>query len=377
MYGNGSVRLVWVSGLIMGMRYVVLSMSLLLMSLAVKAEWVSDIDQRYSEKSPSLFAKVMEAKKLVDEARGRKDYSRKAIVTLLGVINEDPKFVPAYVQYARADANLGLRARNEFTVGTLTEMELLLRKALSIEPNYDYALVMMGYTKMYQEKYDESEKYYNQAKSLGTGYPYLMSQMAQLATRRGEYRKAIELASDGYEKNKSNPGLASAMVTELIFAYEKLPGNNDDDLDKWMSIKTKLRPEDPSAWLDYANLRLYKFGDYKSAMEYARHALEITNHPKIRMVLAAAYYARWSDLKVQHGNSIEVEEAFVKALSFWHPSEDLIQNMSGSDFIKLAADMLLAEVANRNIQVYRTIKGENGMTIYIKNVEQEKGNGKK
>lgn len=289
-----------------------------LLSSICGAEWMSDIDKRYDKNNPQLYAKVVQAKDLISSANGNTGLSYQALELLITVIKTDQKFAPAYVQLARVTSNLGYLVNNRFDGTALQSQEEYVKRALALEPNYDYAIAMMGYTKMFQGNLDEAENYYMQAVALKSGYPYLKAQMAQLATKRGNYAKAIELATQGYEQNLSEPKIAAGTINELIFAYERMPGDHIKELEKWQAKRTELDPSVAWSWGDHARFRLYYLGDYDNAIKYGTKALSLMNYGVGRYLVAAAYYKKWNDLKDVPTRKVEAEKAF-KIASAIHP----------------------------------------------------------
>lgn len=297
--------------------------SLFLTSTLCQADWMSEVDKKYQQRSPAQYAKVAEAANLITTANGNSEKSYAAVDLLVAVTKESPKFAPAYVQLARAVSNLGTLPNNDFDKRALQSQEQLLQKALAIEPGYDYAIALMGFTKMFQGKLDEAEKYYIKAEKMGTGYPYLKSQLSHLANKRGNYPLALELALAGYEQNKSTPNLAAAAITEILLAYQNLPGDTASEEEKWF---IKRRELNPSAWnwQAHASFRLYRFGDYEKSIEYGTKALSIMNFGVGRYTLAAAYYKKWNDLKDNPASLGEANKALEIATAMHPDTRDMI-----------------------------------------------------
>jgi tetratricopeptide (TPR) repeat protein len=294
-----------------------------LLSNVCGAEWMSDVDKKYDENNPQLYAKVAQAKELISSAHGNTELSYQALELLISVIKTDEKFAPAYVQLARVTSNLGYQVNNIFDGTALRSQEEYIKRALALEPKYDYAIAMMGYTRMFQGNLDEAEKYYTQAVELKSGYPYLKAQMAQLATKRGNYTKAIELATQGYEQNISEPKIAAGIINELIFAYQKMQGDHTKELEKWQAKRTELDPSVAWNWGDHARFRLYYLGDYNNAIKYGTKALSLMNYGVGQYLVAAAYYTKWNDLKEVPARKAEAEKAFKIASSIHPDTKDM------------------------------------------------------
>jgi tetratricopeptide (TPR) repeat protein len=192
---------------------------------------------------------------------------------------------------------------------------------------------------MFQGQLDEAGKYYERAVKMGSGYPYLPTQLAQLETKRGNYPKALELATQAYERNISDPQLAASAITEILFAYQKMPGNTDQEEEKW---HTKRRELEPSAWNwdAHASFRLYRFGDYEKAIEYGTKALSIMDFGVGRYTLAAANYTKWAAIKNDPARQAEAERAFRDARQLYPDTSDMIRQLAASSRLKPVGEAL-------------------------------------
>ncbi len=308
------------------------------------ADWMSDIDRKYQKDDPALYSSVLKAKTLISDANGQTDLNNQAITILKTVLNKNSKFAPAYVQYARVISNLGHQVNNKFDGTALSSQEDYLKRAMILEPNYDYAIAMMGFTKMFQGDLDEAEKYYARAAKMESSYPYLKSQMAQLATKRGDYKKSIKLATEGYEEQKSEPKIAAGIINELIFAYEKLEGDHNKALEFWQTKRTDLDPSVAWSWGDHARFRLYFLGDYEGAIKYGEKALSLMNYRVARFILAGAYYKKWADLKDNKARNAEANEAWRKAKYLYPDTTRVIQDFSFYPPLKSTAQTLANKI---------------------------------
>lgn len=305
---------------------------------------MSDVDKKYQKNHPVLYSDVLKAKTLISEAHGQTDLNIQALEILRSVLTKNPKFAPAYVQYARVISNLGHQVNNKFDGAALGSQEDYLRKAMILEPNYDYAIAMMGFTKMFQGNLDEAEKYYAQAAKMKSGYPFLKAQMAQLATKRGDYKKSIQLATEGYEEHKSEPKIAAGIINELIFAYERLDGDHNKELEFWQTKRTDLDPSVAWSWGDHAKFRLYYLGDYKGAIKYGEKALSLMDYGVARYIVAGAYYTKWAHLKDNKLRKTEAEDAWNKAKNLYPDTTEMVQEFSGNPFLKSTAEALTHKI---------------------------------
>jgi tetratricopeptide (TPR) repeat protein len=318
------------------------------------AEWMSDVDKKYQKDDPELYSDVLKAKTLISEAYGKTNNYHQAAAILLAVVEKNQKFTPAYVQLARVSSKLGHQSNDKYEAAALSMKEDYLNKALSLEPKYDYAIALMGYTKMFQGHLDEAEMYYNQVIEMKSGYPWLKVQLAKLARLRGDHKKAIQLATDGYEeyKAKSEPKIAAGMARGIISAYielERAGGNYNKELDYWYTQRTTLDPSVAWGWGDYAQFKLLNLGDADSAIEYGEKALSIMNYGMARRVVAGAYYKKWADLKDDKAHSVEANEAWKKAQVLYPDTLEIIREFMFYPQLKSTAEALLAKENQRDL----------------------------
>jgi tetratricopeptide (TPR) repeat protein len=309
-----------------------------------KAEWMSEVDKRYQTKSPSMYSRVQDAQVLISGGRTDTSKTLEAIAILHSVISEDKNFAPAYTQLARASSNLGIMPNNRFDPESMEEMEKNLQRALEIEPDYDYAIALMGFAKMFQGDLDAAERYYTRAEEMGSNYPFLLSQRSQLATKRGDYNTALGYAMKAYEQNQGSPGLAESSINEIIFALQKMPGDTLSELEKWHAKRCELAPTAWN-WQAYAGFRLYRIGDYETSIEYGTKALSLMDFGIGRYTLAAAYYKKWSELKKIPSRSSEATAAYDRAASLFPANAEMLADFDRVNALRSTAADLRAKAA--------------------------------
>lgn len=313
--------------------------ALLIISASCCADWTPEVDKKYQQRSAAEYAKVEKANTLITNASGNTAQTHEAIELLTAVTKKDPNFAPAYVQLGRAALNLGLLPNNRYDADALLTQERFTQKALDIEPNYDYAIALMGFSKMFQGKLDEAEKYYKKAVEMGSSYPFLKSQLAQLSSRRGDNNMALKYALEGYEQNKSTPNLAAGAIGEIISAYQKLPGDTSAEEEKWYAKRCELVPSAWN-WQAYASFLLYRLGDYEKSIEYGKKALSIMNFGVGQYTLAAAYYTKWNDLKDKPTRLDEANDAFKNASAIHPDTRDIIQDFMRNQILRPTGEAL-------------------------------------
>lgn len=312
------------------------------MPVLCRADWMSDVDKRYEKQFPVQYGKVYKAQRLITSANGQTNQTLEALELLHSVLEENQNFAPAYVQIARAASDLGRMSNNRFEISSLKEMEIALQKAIEIEPNYDYAIALMGFAKMFQGDLDGAEAHYGQVERLGSGYPHLFSQLSQLAKMRGNYDLALKYALTAYEQNRDSPTLAAASITGIIYALHAMPGDRVAELEAWYSKRREL---DPSAWnwQAHANFRLYYLGDYEKSIEYCKNALALMDFGLGRYTLAAAYYKKWSDLKDDPLRSSEAKQAYESAVLLYPVTGQMLASFDRAPALRSTADAMRKE----------------------------------
>ena len=303
-------------------------------------DWVSEIDKKYVNINYDLYEKTMKAKSLISKAKGDTDLLGEATTLINNVLQADPDFIPAYVQAARLYSKLGHLPGNKISEQALAAMEEYLTVALDKEPEYGYAYAMMGFTKMKANELDEAEKYYLKAEETGTKYPYLKSQRAELLLKNGKPQEALQLASEGYYENLSQPSIAAGYATTAIQATFKM-SNSADEQESWQKKRIEVAPD--VAWFlgDYSRFLLYVRHDYDSAIEYAEKALEKMDYGMGRQYLALGYYGKWEKLDDDPSTKEEAAKYFEKATLVYPVSDNLLSTISKNrNFFKLYTKLL-------------------------------------
>jgi tetratricopeptide (TPR) repeat protein len=313
--------------------------ALWMLSAAAHAEWVSALEKKYEQRSPAAYANVREARRLIADSRGRPAGLRQAADLLEGVLRDDPKFAPAYVQMASVVIDQSHYGKNRFDRSGLLQAGEWLARALRLEPDYDYALAITAYTKTFLGEFDEAERIYRRLLDAGSTYPYLHTQYAQLASQRGDAATALRRGQQAFERNKGDPQLAVAAITEILFAYEKLPGDTSAEEEVWYARRVAIDPH-PWHWQAHASFRLYRLGDYENSIRYGTKALSLMDFGMARFTLAGAYYHKWFVLKSAAGREAEAKDAFRRAEALGQDRAALAQWMLTSRPLKATGEEL-------------------------------------
>jgi len=309
----------------------------LCLPILASAEWLSKVDQRYRDQSPEKYAKVTQARALLAGVDGRMDRVERAFSILVPLVQQDPKFAPAYVQLARAWTDAGNLGGNNFDPRALAQAESALKQALTLEPQDDYAMCLMGFTMMFLGRLDEAANWYASAEKAGSTYPYLYTQLSELARKRKDLPTALRLAYRGYEVNAGDPPTAAGAITNILFVLQDMPGDTNAEEEKWHAKRSELAPDSPWFWQAWGSFRLYRFADWQKAIEYETKALSIMDFGRARTDLAMAYYTKWASLKQVPGRAPEATEAFQKAMKLRRLDNELVAQFHGSALAPIGA----------------------------------------
>ncbi len=301
-----------------------------------ECDWISEVDKEYRLKNPVLYGKVKLANEKISSSNGRQSLLHEAELLLSDVINADNKYAPAYIQYARLMSKYGHQSGNRFSQGELKTKEQYLQRALSLSPGYDYALALMGFTKMFQGDLEAATDWYRAAEAAGTKYPYLGAQLAQLSTKKREYDKAIEIATRSYEEHTNCPDIAVSIINEIIFAYSA-KGNDFEIVEYWQKKRLELDPSIAWNWGDYSKFLLFDKNDYEAAIVAAEKALSLMNYKVGRRLLAAAMFAKWAEISEDPIRVDEAEKLFNQAKTIYPDNLNMAKTLSkDSDLLSVA-----------------------------------------
>jgi tetratricopeptide (TPR) repeat protein len=305
---------------------------LIFLPLTSHAYWISEIDKKYENIDPAAYAAVLNDRKLIDlgPEHGQAPI---ALEDLKAIVANHKDFAPVYVQLARASIDSGYISDDTYDPQALESSLKYLNQALSIKPEYDYAIVMKGFIFIMQGKYDQAETSYNKAISMHTNYPYIYAQLGSLEKHRGNYQKSIEYLGKGYELNKTDAHVAIGYINGIIGSYNTMfySGMSTPDSiaqeDKWQKIRIHLDPNSAWIWGDYAQFQLYCLGDYDKAILYSNKALAIMDYGLGRENLALAYYTKWAFLELKKPDSNQAKKIWNEAQMISPLTRDMFNHL--------------------------------------------------
>ena len=257
-----------------------------------------------------------------------------------------------YVQYQHNNYQVG-----NFNPGTLEQSEALVRKALSINPQFAEGYVFLGYLQFQQTNVDMAANTLAQAEKIGTDDPWLQLNWADVDNARGNYSEANNRAERVLKSGTSNSKAIAAAYSELIKGYERT-GQYDKAVPLFEQ-QIKLKPNDP--WLrgSFAAYLTDNLGRNDEAIKQARAAIKIMDYGVGERTLAKALYRKWADLVVQ-GNSQVAEQYFQEAHGIF-PSLTWIMAFGASD---IACENLAKALAtNKGVSI--NSRAEDGSTALL------------
>jgi tetratricopeptide (TPR) repeat protein len=246
--------------------------------------WVRD--QQMAQSSPDT--NLARAVELVDSETGPNLSQAKAI--LEGLIAQNPRFEPAYVEMAR------ISMKSNWGPEGLHQAETLLSSALQINPNSTNAKILLGYVYAHQTRFPKAEALFSQAAATDTHNLWLWTNWGEMLVMQGnldqaaaKYREAITrpMTHDTYDRARAE---AYIRLLELLERRHDLDG---------MEVVYKQRISDfgPGSCYssDYARFKLQARGDTEGAISLARGALgQNCEDSEAREILGLAEYVKWA-----------------------------------------------------------------------------------
>ena len=276
-------------------------------------EWYSPVEDKYKNAYPDLYVKYDEARSLIDEYSGNQDVLVKAKVILDEVLQSMDGFAPAYKEYARLIRNAGFIRLRMYEEGTLETSELLLNKAILLEPDYADAFVYLGYLYIQTKEYDKSEKALIKAENIGTDNPWLDANWARLLWYQGKNDEALAKYKAIVDSKPKNEGILSVAYNGMQQHYIDL--KEYDKAKLWYQKEVDLAPN--NAWTNgnYGAFLLYYLADIEGAIEHLTKALQIMDYGVARRDYTNALYAKWAKLFMENGETLETKNAREEAVS--------------------------------------------------------------
>lgn len=324
-----------------------LTLILLLISALASAEgWISPIDTRYQARDPARFATFTEARELLDAWDGERHKLEQAAALLDAVVGQDRDFAPAYLEYGRLFIMGGFIHNNEFRQQGLARAEAAIQKAITLEPEYADAYVLLGHLYTQMRRFPDAGEALVRADGIGTETPWLTLNWAELYERLGHYDEALERYQRVVDAGTPNRKAFARALAGVTKAHEKLGLYDLADADH-----RRLIDYDPtSAWLrgNYASFLLYRYDDVERAIENAETALDLRDYGVGRLVLASALFTRWARLRADDAEAAKA--SFERAWAIYPHPEKIIEETRDFAPTKATAEALEAWLAERDAQ---------------------------
>jgi tetratricopeptide (TPR) repeat protein len=263
-----------------------------------------------------LLAKTYQAQILLDQYYGKHSSIVQAQTQIVEVLKADGRFVPAYVQAARATIMGGHIVGHRFEGGSLETAESILMQAKAIEPATAEVYVLLGHVYYLKGDMGGAIEWLNKAKQLQSANPWLNNNYGDVYLKLKNY----ELAEWHYQiVEKLGIGITPQQRRAYIHALQKrqwlaaLREDNAEVLRIGKLATDAAPPEDAWTWGEVADV-LFIQGFFDESIDHSRHALGIMNYGVGRNNLALGLYGKWASLVVQ-GRAIEGEKYFAEAFS--------------------------------------------------------------
>ena len=321
------------------MKTVFLIILLSISSFAFSSEWISPIDLKYKEKNQDLFNKFNTARDLVNSWRGQNDNKLAIADKLLReILEEDPKYAPAYREYGRVHIMVGYINSNKFKEGSLNLSEISILKAIEIEPKYADAYVLLGHLYTQMKKYKEAQTALGEAELIGTKSPWLDLNWASLSMEQEQYSKALQRYINVLAGKTSDKKAYISALSGLTKLYETL--GDHENARSYFIKQIEYEPE--SAWIlgNYANFLLFSRGDIDEAIENGKKALQIMNYDMGKFVLASALYTKWAVFLDIPSKQDDAQKYFDQAWSIYPYPNDIIEKTKGHKHTRVTAKKL-------------------------------------
>lgn len=287
------------------------------------------LDERRLENEPELkrasdllnHDSLAQARELLDEITARDPQNYCALKELARY------YLRAGYTHSIAALNQGhMYSLSRFTPGTLQRAEALLKRSLSINPNYAPAYVLLAAVYYPLKRFKEAREALIHAEALGNDSPSLHINWANILRATGDTDAAADHCRIAIEKG--NKAVFNAAYEGLIYYHE-----DRKEYNKVEELYQTMFKKDPTyAWGrgNYADFLRTKLGRFDDAIFYAREALRIMDYGVGRETLACSLYSKWADLIVnQKKPQSEAQKYYDEAFRLY-PDLDLVMAYEGS-----------------------------------------------
>jgi tetratricopeptide (TPR) repeat protein len=215
------------------------------------------------------------------------------------IILEDPANSQAYLELARIAMKSDPDASEKQSYPGLVEAQRLIKVALKFNPSYANSYILLGYVLAIQHRTDEAIAAFTEAKNIGTknlwlyynwGFALELDHRTDAAI--GKYREGLALmpvaeTSENASTNRAIPAMFSHL-TAIFYNKDDVPA-----LDAVYQQRL-ARLDESCEKTFYGELKLYRMGDYDTAILWGTRALQQNCRSGARPLLAAAYLTKWA-----------------------------------------------------------------------------------
>jgi len=296
------------------------------------------VDDIYKQNSPVLFTQLIEAREVLDKWGGAQEILDSAEKIIKEILDKDDSFAPAYKEMASVLIKDSMVHSNYHHRHQLALAEGLLHKAISIEPSYADAYVMLAEALIKMKHYDEAKSALLNAVQKGADEELLHLQWGYLQKKTRRYSQAsmhYNVVLNSADKTTKNYRVALAGITSINKVTNKL----EQALAGHEELIT-LSPSRAWRWGNYASFLLYTYNDVDGAIEKSRKALSIMDYGIARGTLASALYTKWARLNGDVEAQEEANQYFAEAYTLEPNVKGVISKLIRYKHTKITATSL-------------------------------------
>ena len=270
---------------------------------------------------------------------------RRAKELINQVLVVEPKSIPAHIQLARYYFAFGVDEKN------LVKAEDILKRAEKIDNKNAEVFVLLGKVYSFQNRFEEANIIFQQAKNLGTDNLWLYINWGMMYERMGKFEKAV----DRYETATDQVNVSFKNMRALQFGYVMYIRllaelDNNRDLTKIYERRSYAFPNNGCYFAEYAEFELLKQGNISQAIRLGEKSIKLAcdSHDQAARSLALAYYTKWANNNSNSSLTKEVNsEYYQKANLLYSNMANIIASISQSKYTQ----NVIPELIKRGISV--------------------------
>jgi Tfp pilus assembly protein PilF len=272
---------------------------------------------------------------------GDQDSLKAAKKSLELILLRDPKYVAAYPELAR------VMMKTNWGPEGLRQAENYLLSGLAIDPQNANVKVLLGYVYAHQKRYKEAEEKFVEAATTGTKNLWLWTNWGELLSMQNKPDQALDKYMQAIDAGRTYDTYDRARIFAYNKVFEILENKKQlDKLDKLYKKKVEEFDNYSYFFAEYGRFRLTHFGDYESAISYAKAALEKgCECEEAKYTLGMSYYIAWTRLE---GDAKEI--AFNQAGVFLPEGPRMLYELARFDATSAVIPQLLKRGASLRTQ---------------------------